>query len=101
MFIVAKAVMPLLAAMMALPALAQEPQSAPSLQTASLPVYLCESSDANRSAFLRQHGEPPTFVTAEEILAARTAGERWETPRCMTDRQHRRLGQMTATLASR
>ncbi|GAD59324.1 hypothetical protein [Brevundimonas denitrificans] len=30
-------------------------------------------------------------MTAEEALAAADAGERWATPRCMTEAQHQRL----------
>lgn len=64
-------------------------------------AYICTNDDATRSAFEREYGEAPVFVTAEEALAASSAGERWSAPRCMTEAQHARLQQMRRQTAAR
>ena len=63
-------------------------------------VMMCSNDAATRSAFRREHGAPPTFVTAEQALQARASGEVWSAPRCMSAREHGRLQQTLSTYAS-
>jgi hypothetical protein len=75
-------------------------------QPASVPlgaervVMLCEPDAATRTAFRRDFGVRPVFVTADQALRARATGEVWATPRCMTAREHARLTQTLNTYAS-
>ena len=83
-----------LAGAVAAPALAQQtrlPTEAPA--GAQRVVMMCTNDAATRSAFRREHGVAPTFVTAEQALAARSIGETWSAPRCMNTREHARLQQ--------
>ena len=87
----------------ATPALAGQPMARPDSQQtlqAERVVMLCETDRATRQAFTREFGAPPVFVTAREAEAARTAGETWDAPRCMTAREHARLTQAQRTRAS-
>ena len=59
-----------------------------------------EPESATRSAFRREHGTPPAFVTADQALQARSRGEIWSAPRCMTAREHARLTQTLNTYAA-
>jgi hypothetical protein len=54
-------------------------------------VQLCEVDAISQPAFRSVDGARPVFVTADEVLAARAAGERWAQTRCMTPVQHQRL----------
>lgn len=63
-------------------------------------VMLCDTDRATRQAFTREFGAPPVFVTAREAEAARTSGETWDAPRCMTAREHARLTQAQQTHAA-
>ena len=56
-------------------------------------VMQCASDATTRAAFTREHGARPVFVTAREVEAARANGQSWNTPRCMTAREHSRLVQ--------
>lgn len=90
-----------LAASVAAPALAHQarlPSEAPA--GAQRVVMMCVNDAATRSAFRREHGAPPTFVTAEQALQARATGETWSAPRCMNAREHGRLQQTLTTYAS-
>ncbi len=90
-----------LAASVAVPALAQQnrlPTQAPA--GAQRVVMMCANDAATRSAFRREHGAPPTFVTADQVLQARATGETWAAPRCMNAREHGRLTQTLNTYAS-
>ena len=90
-----------LAASVAAPALAQQtrfPTEAPT--GAQRVVMMCENDAATRSAFRREHGTPPAFVTADQALQARSRGETWSAPRCMTAREHARLTQTLNTYAA-
>lgn len=92
-----------LAASAALPALAQQPETRFPTQApaeAQRVVMMCDNDDATRSAFRREHGQTPTFVTAEEALRARAENQRWEAPRCMTEREHARLVSTLTAYAS-
>lgn len=85
----------------AAPALAQQtrlPTEAPA--GAQRVVMMCANDAATRSAFRREHGAPPTFITAEQALQARASGEVWSAPRCMNAREHGRLQQTLTTYAS-
>lgn len=62
-------------------------------------VMMCDTDVATRRSFTREHGAPPVFVTAEQVLAARASGETWAAPRCMTAREHGRLTQLTTSYA--
>ncbi|MDI1281082.1 MAG: type II secretory pathway pseudopilin PulG [Brevundimonas sp.] len=80
----------------AAPALAGQPTArADARQTlqAERVVMLCGTDRATRQAYTREFGAPPVFVTAREAEAARAAGETWDAPRCMTEREHTRLNQ--------
>lgn len=81
-----------LAASTALPAMAH-PQSLPTRapEGAQRVVMLCDSNMATRSAYRRDFGTRPVFVTADQALQARATGEVWAAPRCMTVREHTRL----------
>ena len=90
-----------LAASVAAPALAQQtrlPTEAPA--GAQRVVMLCVNDAATRSAFRREHGARPAFVTADQALHARATGETWSAPRCMTAREHGRLQQTLNTYAA-
>ena len=63
-------------------------------------VMVCATDAATRRAYQREFGVTPVFVTAQEAVAARQAGQRWAAPRCMTERQYDRLISMTQTRAS-
>ena len=63
-------------------------------------VMQCDTDQATRRGFMRQHGVAPTFITADQALAARASGETWEAPRCMTAREHARLNQVLTSYAS-
>lgn len=72
------------------PALAQSPRSAERaavLQT----VKVCGTDVASRTAYQRDHGATPTFVTAQQAVSAYQSGQRWAAPRCMTAHQYDRL----------
>lgn len=64
-------------------------------------AYICANDEATRSAFEREYGQAPVFVTAEEALAASSAGERWSIPRCMTEAQHERLQHLQRQTAAK
>lgn len=90
-----------LAGAVAAPAMAQQarlPMEAPA--GAQRVVMMCTNDAATRSAFRREHGAAPTFVTAEQALQARATGEIWSAPRCMTAREHGRLQQTLTAYAS-
>ena len=92
-----------LTASVAAPALAQQQQTRFATEApagAQRVVMMCDNDAATRSAFRREHGEAPSFVTAEQALRARSQGETWATPRCMTAREHARLSQTLNTYAS-
>lgn len=77
----------------ALPA-AAHPQSAfptRAPEGAQRVVMQCDSDAATRRAFRREHGAAPVFVTADEALQARSTGQTWAAPRCMSAREHARL----------
>ncbi len=81
-----------LAASAAMPAFAHQtplPTRAP--DGAQRVVMQCDSDDATRRAFRREHGAAPVFVTADEALQARSTGQTWSAPRCMSAREHARL----------
>lgn len=63
-------------------------------------VMECARDDATRRAFTREHGAAPVFVTARDVRAARSSGETWAAPRCMTAREHARLVQSMTDMAS-
>lgn len=72
------------------PALAQSPRPAERdavLQT----VRVCGTDVASRTAYQRDHGATPSFVTAQQAVAAYQSGQRWAAPRCMTAHQYDRL----------
>ena len=90
-----------LVASVALPAFAHEgrlPTQAPA--GAQRVVMMCTNDAATRSAFRREHGAPPAFVTAEQALQARASGETWSAPRCMNAREHGRLRQTLSAYAA-
>lgn len=90
-----------LATAVAAPALAQQDRRPTEPRPeAQRVVMLCSNDDATRSAFRREHGTAPEFVTADEALQARATGRAWSTPRCMTDREHARLVQTLSAYAA-
>jgi len=89
-----------LATAVAVPALAQQGGfSTRAPAGAQRVVMLCASDAATRSAFRREHGAVPVFLTADQVLRARATGESWSTPRCMTAREHGRLVQTLSVYA--
>lgn len=85
----------------AVPALAQHtrfPTEAPA--GAQRVVMICGTDAATRTAFRREHGGAPVFVTADQALQARATGEVWSAPRCMSAREHGRLVQTLTAYAS-
>lgn len=91
-----------LAASTAAPALAQQQQRLPTEAPpgAQRVVMMCDSDAATRSAFRREHGQAPAFITADQALQARSRGETWSAPRCMNAREHARLQQTLSAYAS-
>lgn len=73
----------------AAPAIAQD--AAPATPDAPRAVYVCAADATTTRSFQQRHGVRPTFISANEARSAAANGERWATPRCMTDREHRRL----------
>ncbi|MDP3801478.1 hypothetical protein [Brevundimonas sp.] len=63
-------------------------------------VLICDTDEATRRAFIRQHGAPPVFVTAREALSVRPSDPAWNAPRCMTAREHVRYREAAATYAA-
>lgn len=80
-------------------ALAHE-QSKARQATSQRVVMECARDDATRRAFTREHGSAPVFITASDVRAARSSGQTWTTPRCMTAREHARLVQSMTDMAS-
>jgi len=64
-------------------------------------VTVCERDALTQAAFRRNYGGQPTFVTADQVLAARASGERWAEARCMTTGEHNRLNQAMAPRPTR
>ena len=83
------------------PSLAQQTQARETVRPAALrAVMVCKTDTATRRAYQREFGAAPVFVTAQEAVAARQNGQRWSTPRCMTEHQYNRLVAPTQTRAS-
>ena len=81
--------------------LAQQTQARETVRPAALrAVMACKTDTATRRAYQREFGAAPVFVTAQEAVAARQNGQRWSTPRCMTEHQYNRLVASTQTRAS-
>lgn len=60
-------------------------------QPATVParaVYVCERDIGSARAFRRNTGAEASFVTADQALKD---GQRWESPRCITSGEHRKL----------
>ena len=68
---------------------------------ARIVVSVCERDALTQAAFRRNYGGQPTFVTADQVLAARASGERWAEARCMTAGEHNRLNQAMAPRPTR
>ena len=80
---------------------AQQAQARETARPAALrAVMACKTDTATRRAYQREFGAAPVFVTAQEAVAARENGQRWSTPRCMTEHQYNRLVAFTQTRAS-
>lgn len=77
----------------AAPVVAQD--AAQSVAAAPRAVYVCAADATTTRSFQQRHGVRPTFVSANEARSAAANGERWATPRCMTDREHRRLVELS------
>lgn len=63
-------------------------------------VYVCSADAATARSFERRHGSAPVFITARQAIDAASAGERWQAPRCMTEREHARYVQLSTERAS-
>lgn len=82
-----------IAAGLAAPALAVS--DTPSQATAApRAVLICGQDAATRRSFEARYGAAPVFVTAREALDAAAANERWDAPRCMTEREHARYARL-------
>jgi hypothetical protein len=94
----------------AAPALAQTPERSPQSPTpqptrvsTAQPqrvVLICDADAATRTAFTRQYGAEPVFLSAREAVEAKAAGQGWTTPRCMTEREHARYARLTQAYAA-
>lgn len=71
------------------------PQAA-SLAKAPRAVLECRTDAMTRTAFRREHGSAPVFITAREAVRAARADAVWSAPRCMTPREYARLTQAMA-----
>ncbi|WP_395945295.1 hypothetical protein [Brevundimonas sp.] len=101
--LVSPALVAVAVAAFAAPSFAQAPrtQSARVERAAALQsVMMCATDTATRRAYQREFGSAPVFVTAQEAIASRQAGQRWTAPRCMTEHQYNRLVASTQTRAS-
>ena len=72
----------------------------PSVRSNARAVLICATDAATRRAFTREHGAPPVFVTAREVLSVRTSDPAWSAPRCMTAREHARYREAATTYAA-
>jgi len=81
-------------------AAAAAPALADTQPTPARAVYVCGSDEATAASFERRYGSAPVFVTARDAIAASQAGERWATPRCMTEREHARYVRMSSERAA-
>ena len=90
------AVLGLTAAFVVTPAVAAEPS--PEHQRT---VLICATDVSTRASFTREYGAAPAFITAREALAARDSGRTWNTPRCMTKREHGRYVQLSNAMTAR
>lgn len=59
-------------------------------------VLECRTDAMTRTAFRREHGSAPVFITAREAVRAARADAVWSAPRCMTPREYARLTQAMA-----
>lgn len=75
-------------------------QRGPSARPTARPVLICATDAATRRAFTREHGAPPVFVTAREVLSVRTSDPAWSAPRCMTELEHARYREAATTYAA-
>lgn len=64
-------------------------------------VMVCASDAATVRGFRRDHGARPVFVSADQVMASRGSGDRWDAPRCMSAREHARLVRLMSTRAGR
>lgn len=85
----------------AAPAFAGDAQQRSTDTNGRINVTLCERDALTQAAFRRNYGAQPTFVTADQVLAARASGERWTEARCMTAGEHNRLNQAMAPRPTR
>ncbi len=90
-----------IAASASVPAFAQSAARTAAPERAQRVVMLCATDAATRASFQRDFGTRPVFVTADDALRARTTGEAWSAPRCMTEREHSRLTQTLSAYAAR
>ncbi|MCK5911504.1 MAG: hypothetical protein KAG62_16280 [Caulobacter sp.] len=77
--------------------LAPVPSGAVSADSGGNRLYVCSADAAAKRALKRTQGEV-VFVTAKEVLAAQGSGERWASPRCITNHELRRLKSQTQRL---
>ena len=70
-----------------------------SLEASGRAVFVCATDQATRRAFAREHGSAPVFITAQEALSVRPSDPAWESPRCMTAREHARYREGLTTYA--
>lgn len=69
-------------------------------RTPARAVLVCDTDAATRRAFTREHGAPPRFVTAREVLSVRPSDPAWTAPRCMTAREYARYREAATTYAA-
>lgn len=80
-------------------ALAGDPEHQGAQRAPARAVLICETDAATRRAFTREHGAPPVFVTAREVLSLRPSDPVWPAPRCMTEREHARYREAATNYA--
>jgi hypothetical protein len=77
---------------------AQEAPSTPQPEVQRV-LYVCEATAQESRAFRIEHGEV-VYMSAEDVIAAQSRGEAWETPRCITAEELRRLESMRTVRVS-
>jgi len=61
-------------------------------------LLICARDEASRRAFKRQYGKV-RYVSAQDVVDSRAAGETWSTPRCITPSEFSRLEKMVGEVS--
>jgi hypothetical protein len=61
-------------------------------------LLICNRDEASRRAYKRQYGKA-RYVSAQDVVDSRAAGETWSTPRCITPAEFSRLEKMVGEVS--